>query len=150
METHRALSKAIWVGFVAVVGLLTLVPNSVKSQNLPASPGARDAFSEVRDRQQREARLRSAEMAEPAKKLNTRELEEAAKQMREDFKGIQVMRNNVVRHLQSKKTLDYKFIASEAEEIRKRANRLKAHLSPEPVAGKRKKTVNTLRLATTR
>jgi hypothetical protein len=113
----------------------------------PGSPGNKDAFAEIRERQQREAKLRSAEMVGPARKLDTRELEEAAKQMREDFKGIQIMRNNVVRHLQSKKPLDYRFIASETEGIHRRANRLKAHLAPEPVAGEKKEDGKQVELA---
>jgi hypothetical protein len=73
-----------------------------------------------------------------AKKVDTRELEAAAKQVREDFRGIQVIRNNVVRHLLSEKPLDYKFIATETEGINKRANRLKAHLAREAVVGEKK------------
>ena len=98
----------------------------------------KDPFSDVRERRQREAQLRSAEMVGPPKKADTRDLEAAAKQMREDFKGIQVMRNNVVRHLLSEKPLDYKFIASETEGINKRANRLKANLARESVEGEKK------------
>lgn len=139
MENHRTLSKVIRVGFAALCFLLTLAPYAAQSQTTPRSPGERDGFAEVRERQQREARLRSNEMVGPARKLDTRELEEAAKQMREDFKGIQITRNNVVRHLQSKKPLDYRFIATETEGIHRRANRLKAHLVPEPVVAGEKK-----------
>jgi hypothetical protein len=72
------------------------------------------------------------------KKADTRELESAAKQIREDFKDIQVMRNNVVRHLLSEKPFDYKFIASETAAINKRANRLSAHLTRESIEGEKK------------
>lgn len=101
-------------------------------------PAVKDPFADVRERQQREAQLRSAEMVGLGKKPDTRDLEAAAKQMSEDFKGIQVMRNNVVRHLLSQKPLDYKFIASETERINKRANRMKAHLTRESVEGEKK------------
>ncbi|MCM3872761.1 MAG: hypothetical protein ND895_18935 [Pyrinomonadaceae bacterium] len=146
MESHRALSKVTWVGSAAVVCLLTLAPNSVQCQQNPGPPATRDGFSEIRERQQREAVLRSNEMVGPAKKLDTRGLEEAAKQMREDFKGIQVMRNNVVRHLQSEKPLDYKLIATETDGIHRRANRLKAHLVVEPVEGEKKEADKHLEL----
>ncbi len=139
MENHRALSVVVRVGFAATVCLLTLAPNSAQSQQTtPGAPPVKDPFAEARERRQREAQLRSAEMVGPAKEVDTRELEAAAKQMREDFKGIQVMRNNVVRHLLSEKPLDYKFIASETEGINKRANRLKAHLARESVEGEKK------------
>jgi hypothetical protein len=96
-------------------------------QTGPPPVGNRDPFAEIRERQQREAQLRSAEMV-GVKKLDRRSAEAAAEQMREDFKSIQVRRNNLVRHLLSEKPFDYKFIAGEAEEINKRALRLKAHL----------------------
>ncbi len=97
MENHRTISAVVRVGFAAAVCLLTLAPNSAQSQqNVPGAPAVKDPFAEVRERQRREAQLRSAEMVGAAKKIDTRELEAAAKQMREDFKGLQVIRNNVV------------------------------------------------------
>jgi hypothetical protein len=97
-------------------------------QTGPPPVGNRDPFAEIRERQQREAQLRSAEMVGGVKKLDRRSAEAAAEQMREDFKSIQVRRNNLVRHLLAEKPFDYKFIAGEAEEINKRALRLKEHL----------------------
>ncbi len=139
MENHRALSAVVRVGFAATVCLLALAPNSAQSQQTaPGAPSVKDPFADVRERRQHEAQLRSAEMVAPAKKVDTRDLEAAAKQMREDFKGIQVMRNNVVRHLLSEKPLDYEFIASETEGINKRARRLKAHVARESVEGEKK------------
>lgn len=138
MENHRAL-WAVQVGFAAAVCLLTFAPNSVRGQqNIPTAPSVKDPFADVRERQQREAQLRSAEMVGPARKADTRDLEAGAKQMREDFKALQVMRNNVVRHLLSGKPLDHKFIAGETQGINKRANRLKAHMTRESVEGEKK------------
>jgi hypothetical protein len=139
MENRRTLSAVVRVGFAAAVCLLTLAPNSAQSQQTaPRAPEVKDPFADVRERRQHETQLRSAEMVGPGKTVDTRDLEAAAKQMREDFKGIQVMRNNVVRHLVSEKPLDYKFIASETEGINKRASRLKAHLTRESVEGEKK------------
>jgi hypothetical protein len=139
MENHRALSALVRVGIAAAVCLLTLAPNSAHSQQTtPESPSLKDPFADARERQQREAQLRSAEMVGPAKRVDTRNLEAAAKQMREDFKGIQVKRNNVVRHLVSQEPLDYRFIVSETEGINKRANRLKAHMIRESVEAEKK------------
>jgi hypothetical protein len=139
MENHRALWTLVQVGFVAAVCSITLAPNSVQcQQTIPTAPSVKDPFGEVRERQQREAQLRSAEMVGPARKADARDFEAGAKQMREDFKAIQVMRNNVARHLLSGKPLDYKFIAGETQGINKRANRLKAHLTRESVEGEKK------------
>jgi hypothetical protein len=91
----------------------------------------------VRERQQREAQLRGAEMAGGMKKLDRRSAEAAAEQMRDDFKNIQLLRNKLARHVLSDKPFDYKFIAGETEEINKRANRLKAHLLREVPDGEK-------------
>jgi hypothetical protein len=138
MENHRALSFVLRVGFAAAVCFL-LAPTSAQSQQtVPGPPPVKDPFADVRERRNREASLRSAEMVGAPKEVDTRDLEVAAKQMREDFKGIQVMRNNVVRHLLSEKPLDYKFIAGETERINKRAHRLQAHLVRESVEVEKK------------
>ena len=145
MDNHRSLA-ALGKVVLAAVCLLILAPNSVRcQQNVPTAPAVKDPFGEIRDRQQREAQLRNAEMRSPARPSDTRN-PEAAKQMREDFKSIQVRRNNVVRHLLSEKPLDYKFIANETEEISKRANRLKAYLTHESVESEKKEEGKPLEL----
>ena len=126
---------------------VTFAPHAVRGQqNIPTAPAVKDPFGEIRERQQREAQLRSAEMMGPARKGDTRDLEAGAKQMREDFKAIQVMRNNVARHLLSEKPLDYKFIAAETEAINKRANRLRAYLTLASVEGEKKEESKALEL----
>jgi hypothetical protein len=147
MENHRLLSTVMRFGFAAAAALITLTPNAVQSQqNIPGAPAVKDPFAEVRERQQREAQLRSAEMVGPVRKSDTRQLEEAVKRMQEDFKSIQVLRNKVVRHLQSEKQLDYKFIASETDGINRRASRLKAHLARESVETEKKEQVKQIEL----
>jgi hypothetical protein len=147
MEYHRALSAVVRFAFAAAVCLLTLAPNAAQAQQTaPGPPAIKDPFRDMRERRNREATLRSAEMVGPAKNVDPRELEAAAKQMREDFKGIQVMRNNVARHLLSEKPFDYGFIASETEGINKRANRLKAHLTREAVDGEKKEEAKQVEL----
>ena len=129
MGTHRGPLPVVAVGFLTVVCLLTLAINSAQAQQTGPPPvGNRDPFGEIRERQQRETQLRSAEIVGGVKKLDRRAAEAAAEQMREDFKSLQVRRNNLVRHLRSEKPFDYKFIADESEEINKRASRLKTHL----------------------
>jgi hypothetical protein len=129
MGINREPSAFVGVCFLAAVCVLTLTVNSAQAQQTGPPPvGNRDPFAEIRERQQREAQLRSAEMVGGAKKLDKRSAEAAAEQMREDFKTIQVRRNNLVRHLLSEKPFDYKLIAGEAEEINRRALRLKMNL----------------------
>jgi hypothetical protein len=145
--SHRGPSPIAVVGFMAAVCVFTLAINSAQAQQTgPPPPGNRDPFAEVRERQQREAQLRSAEMVGGVKKLDRRAAEAAAEQMREDFKSIQVQRNKIVRHLLSEKPFDYKFIATETEEINKRANRLKAHLLREVPGGEKQGQVKQVEI----
>jgi hypothetical protein len=142
MGHHRASSSIVGAGLVGVVCLMTLAAGTARAQQTvpsgPPPPGQRDPFGEVRERQQREAQLRSAEMLGAVKSKDQRVAAAAAEQLKEDFRNIQILRNKLVRHLQSEKPLDYKFIASEAGEINRRAARLKTHLLRETSTGDRK------------
>ena len=124
MSKH--LSLTIRLSFASII-CLVILPVCVYAQR-PTAPASelRDPNAEARERQQREAQLRSAELLQPASKSTAPTI--PLKQMAEDFKQIQILRNNVVRHLLSEKPLDYKFIANETEEINKRAGRLAEHL----------------------
>lgn len=147
MKNLRALSAIGQLGFAAAVCLITFAPHAAKGQQtIPSAPAVKDPFGEVREMQRREAQLRGAEIFGPARKGDMRDSEAGAKQMREDFKAIQVSRNNVARHLLSEKPLDYKFIAAETEAINKRANRLRAYLTLESVEGKKKEEGKALEL----
>jgi hypothetical protein len=138
MGTHRGPSPVIAVGFMFAICVFTLAISSAQAQQTgPPPPGNRDPFAEARERQQREAQLRSAEMVGGVKKLDRRSAEAAAEQMRDDFKNLQLLRNKLARHLLSDKPFDYKFIAGETEEINKRASRLKEHLLREVSEGEK-------------
>ncbi len=132
MGNRRASVAAVGAGFVGLVCFFALSAGAALAQQPGAPgttpPGDRDPFAEVRERQQREAQLRSLEIIAGPKKEDRRGAEAAAEQMKEDFKNIQVLRNKVARHLLSEKPLDYKFISEEVEEINKRAGRLRNYL----------------------
>jgi hypothetical protein len=133
------------VGFVAAVCLFACTADSARAQQTvpggPPPPGQRDPFAEIRERQRREAQLRSAEMLGTSKPKDQGGADAvAAAQLREDFKNIQILRNKLVRHLQSDKPLDYKFIAAETAEINRRAGRLKTHMLREVARDDKKET----------
>lgn len=142
MGDGRAFRAAVVDGFVGLVCFFALSPGAALAQQSgapgPPPPGNRDPFAEVRERQQREAQLRSAELLGEVKLTDRRSVEAAVEQMREDFRRIQILRNGVVRHLQSGGPLDYKFIARETSEINKRAGRLKTHFLREVSVGEKK------------
>jgi hypothetical protein len=151
MRNLRAHSGAVVFGFALAFGLFALSTRTTEAQAPPAAgpppAGMRDPFAEIRERQQREAQLRSAEMLGTAKTVDRRNVEAAAEQMREDFREIQVLRNKVVRHLKSEKALDYALVARETEEINKRATRLKAQLVREAPEGEKKEEEKPLEVA---
>ena len=142
MGIRRVPPAAVAAGIRAAAFFfaLTAVPAGAQQGPTPGppAPGNRDPMAEARDRQQREAQLRSAEMVVGAKPLDRRAAEAAAERMRDDFRNIQLLRNQVVRHLQSNRPLDYKLIADKTGEINKRAERLKTHLVPEAPGGEKK------------
>jgi hypothetical protein len=147
MKNHRALLVVGQLAFSTAVGLLTFTPQAVRGQQtIPSAPAVKDPFGEIREMQRREAQLRGAEIFGPGRRGNTSDPEAGAKQMREDFKAIQVIRNNVARHLLSEKPLDFKFIAEETVAINKRANRLRAYLTLESVEGQKKEESKALEL----
>lgn len=142
MGNRRAPGAAVVAGFVGLVCFFALSAGAARAQRgatpSPPQPGDRDPFAETRERQQREAQLRSAEWVGESKLTDRRSVEAAVEQMKDDFRRIQVLRNGVVRHLQSGQPLDYKFIARESDEINKRAGRLKTHLLREAPGGEKK------------
>jgi hypothetical protein len=144
MGNHRAPSPTVAACFAAFVCVLVLAAAEARAQpgRAPTGPPAtneRNPMVEVRQRQQREAMLRNTEMLRPAKPGSSRNFEAVAEQVREDFRRIQLLRNSVARHVLSGQPLDYKFINGEAEEINKRASRLKSHLVRESTAAEEKK-----------
>ncbi|HLM57716.1 MAG TPA: hypothetical protein VK422_16535 [Pyrinomonadaceae bacterium] len=147
MLNHRAPVARVVIGFAGAACLscvFAALPARAQQSTLPGppAPGNRDPLAEARERQQREAQLRSLEILGGPKKEDRRGAEAAAEQVKDDFKSIQVLRNKVVRHLRSEKPLDYKFIAEEAEEINRRAGRLKTYLTRAGTAeGERKEPV---------
>jgi hypothetical protein len=98
------------------------------------TPGTASPKREAIERQEREAMLRGAGLlARPAE--NQRGTRAAAEQLRQDFKRIQILRNNLAQHLTNEGPLDYKTIAGAAGELNKRANRLKSFLVPQTSGG---------------
>lgn len=78
----------------------------------------------------REAMLRSAEVGATKEQLNRQRLLAGIEQTKQDFKRIQVVRNDMVDDLVAKKPLDFGQVSERAGEVNKRAVRLKSYLMP--------------------
>jgi hypothetical protein len=113
---------------VASVLLLIVMANTTLAQQ--ARSTSPDPKSEQRERQQREANLRTAEAVVALEKKDQQRIAAAVKQIKDDFKRIQILRNHMVRNLIANKPLDYKSISDETGEISACAGRLKTFLLP--------------------
>ncbi len=124
----------------AAVLLVLAAAATVAAQGPPAgagAPGRINPKDETQGRTDREARLRSAELVATTGQLNQQQLAAAIEQTKNDFKRIQVVRNDLVDLLVSKQPFDYKRLAGQAEEINKRALRLKSFLMKPPAEGQK-------------
>ncbi|HEX8352478.1 MAG TPA: hypothetical protein VF611_06260 [Pyrinomonadaceae bacterium] len=123
----------------AVLMLLTFAAAASAQARPPdsAAPGRVNPKDETQGRTSREATLRSGEVEASVTQVNQRQLAAAIEQTKNDFKRIQLVRNDLVDLLVSKQPLDYKQLAGQAEEINKRAQRLKSFLM-KPTAGAEK------------
>ena len=83
---------------------------------------------DARSRQIDESRLRSAEMGVSEDEVNQKRLQAAIVNMKEDFRRIQVVRNDIARNLLASKPLDYKLLSEQSAEINKRASRLNVYM----------------------
>ncbi|HZG54097.1 MAG TPA: hypothetical protein VEZ40_18480 [Pyrinomonadaceae bacterium] len=86
-------------------------------------------FADLINRRQRETALRGAEIMPGKKATDRRASERLITQVQEDYKQLQIIRNEMVRALKSNEPLDYKRVAERTTEINKRAGRLKDALA---------------------
>ncbi|HVG22165.1 MAG TPA: hypothetical protein VNI02_24225 [Blastocatellia bacterium] len=114
----------------AAISLLMARSITSLAQQPGPPPGPIDPKSASRQREVRETILRNAEVGAEVEKRDQRRIEAAIEQVKQDFKQIQIIRNEMVRDLLANKPLDYKSISDKAGEINKRADRLKAYLMP--------------------
>ncbi|MDT7603269.1 MAG: hypothetical protein QOF61_1266 [Acidobacteriota bacterium] len=124
----------------AIISLLLLGAGAALAQ-APGGAGAPaviDPKGETHSQMNREAALRSAEIRSVGGRMDSRQLAAAIDQTKQDFKRIQLIRNDVIDYLVAKKPLDYKLVSEQAAEINKRANRLKTILMPSAPVEKEK------------
>ncbi len=139
MRDQRSRSVTRTVCFPAAVIFLLIVATNAASAGQSGRPaGAPDLKRGQREREVRETMLRKSELGAAVETRDQKRIDAAIKQVKEDFRQIQVVRNEMVRNLLAEKPLDYKLISVEAEEINKRADRLKIYLMP-PIPDDREK-----------
>jgi hypothetical protein len=97
----------------------------------PPPPGDRTPKGPDRQRELREKTLRGIEMSPGLGNPKNQQVVLAAlDNVKEDFRRIQVVRNELVRALKAEKPFDYGVVTEEVSEINRRAERLKTYLIP--------------------
>jgi hypothetical protein len=81
-----------------------------------------------RIRQIDEGRLRGAETNVSLEEENQKRLQAAIVNMKDDYKRIQVLRNDIARNLVARKPVEYKLVAEQTAEINKRASRMNVYM----------------------
>jgi hypothetical protein len=124
---------------IAAICLFMLLTHTVAAQRSSKPPGGPNLKGDMQQRGVRESVLRSNGSIMPNRKVDAKRLEATIEKVKEDFKQIQILRNEMVRNILANKPMDYKLIADETAEIHKRTNQLKSYLIPEIPEDKEKK-----------
>jgi len=127
-RSHLATYIACYLA--ATVSALIATASAVPALQTPRPPGDRNAKREDRQKEMREKGLQTLDMRQVLEQRDQARIDAAIKQIKDDFKEIQIIRNEMVHNLVANKPLDYKLISNEAAEINKRADRLKTFLMP--------------------
>jgi hypothetical protein len=121
---RRRLARAA----VTAALLLSAAAAAAARQIAPAPSARRPDIERIRDQQKREMQLRQGG-TEAGHPTDERTVKAAVKQLSEDFRRIQVIRNDVARALAGGGTLDYARVSEQAAEVRKRALRMQSYLA---------------------
>lgn len=109
--------------------VLSAASASAARQFAPAPSARRNPDVErIRDQQRREMGLRRGK-EEAGQPPDERAVKAAARQLGEDFRRIQVIRNDVARALAAGGALDLARVSEQAAEVRKRALRMQSYLA---------------------
>lgn len=122
--THRIVSRPI----LTVFSLILMAGTALAQQPTPGT-NVPDVRLEERERQNREMQLRNAGgLGAAVTGVNQQRLRASIDQVKQDFKRIQIIRNEMIDYLLANKPLDYKRVAEQSGEINKRTVRLKEFL----------------------
>ena len=129
MKLHFAVPSVPRLARLAASAALLSAASAVAAAQVAPAPASRrnPDIDRIRDQQRREAQLRrDPEGVEQPP--DERAVKAAVKQLGEDFRRIQVIRNDVARALVRGTPLDYAHVSEQAVEVRKRALRMQNYL----------------------
>src|SRR5258706_12212201 len=125
--TSRVVKCTDVAGLLVAVLFSLGVAASTLAQGKPAGAGPppnNNPNVGDRIRQIDEGRLRGAETNVSLEAENQKRLQAAIVNMKDDYKRIQILRNDIARNLVARKPTEYKLVAEQSAEINKRASRL--------------------------
>jgi hypothetical protein len=125
-----------FTAYAVVAVACLLIHGAAQAQQVPQPPIVKDPKAATREQQDREATLRSAEVDAALDKAKARRAEINLDRVKQDYKRIQVLRNEVAHIAIAGVPFDYKAIAERAESINKSAERLKSTLLPNAAESK--------------
>src|SRR6266478_8656764 len=128
---QRRVVSGKLAGLVVAATILLCVAATTLAQGKPANAGPppnNNPNLGDRIRQIDESRLRSAELDAGTEERNQELVRAAIVNMKEDYKRIQVLRNDIARNLVARKPIEYKLISEQTAEINKRASRLNVYM----------------------
>ena len=92
-QQYRFVAQAICS--LAAMASLLMQSAALAQQSLPSAPVVKDPKSQTRERQDREATLRSAEVGAALDKAKDRRMQIDIEQIKQDYKRIQILRNEM-------------------------------------------------------
>jgi hypothetical protein len=130
VKLHPAVTKSARLARLAAAAALLLSASAaVAARQFAPAPSVRrnPDVDRMRDQQRREMGLRRGG-EEAGHPHDERAVKAAVKQLGEDFRRIQIIRNDVARALAGGGALDYARVSGQAVEVRKRALRMQTYL----------------------
>ncbi len=142
MKKHESFTlRDAALRLAAAASIVLFAVAAAHAQGAPPGTGAPAVINPKGDtdaQTNREAALRSAEVGARNEEMNKQRLLAGIEQTKQDFKRIQLVRNDMVDDIVAQKPFDFKQLSERAEEVNKRALRLKAYLMPPTPEGEKK------------
>ena len=117
--------------FLAVAIFSLCMAGTTLAQGKPTGAGPppnNNPNLDDRIRQIDEGKLRGAETNAGVEEQNQKHVQAAIVNMRDDYKRIQILRNDIARNLVARKPIEYKLVTEQTAEINKRAGRLNVYM----------------------
>ena len=137
--SSRSVSRSLAVAAL----LLSLHAVCLAQGPVVSAPRVDPAVERIRDEQRRQMALRSGGRRSEDAHADEKAVKAAAEQLNEDFKRVQVIRNELARAVTSGNALDFKHVSEEAGEVRKRSLRMQTYLALRKEGGDEKQHEET-------